>query len=75
MLFNGNPVVQTYIQKHLEMFLHTKLSFPDHLKTVFEKTNKTLGLLRKLRLVLPRSSLLIIYKSLVRARLDYDDII
>ena len=40
--FNGNPLVQTDIQKHLGMFLDTELSFLDHLETVFW------GLLRKL---------------------------
>ena len=56
------------------MFLDTKLSFLDHLRITFEKTNKTKELLRKVRLVLPRSSLLIIYKSFVRLHLDDGDI-
>ena len=57
------------------MFQDTKFSFLDHLKIVFEKTNKTKEFLRKVQLVLPRSSLLIIYKSFVRLHLDYGDTI
>ena len=37
-------------------------------------TNKV-GLLRKLQLILPRRSLVIIYKSFIRPHLDYEDII
>ena len=70
-----NLVVETHVKKHLGMFLDTKLTFLDHFKTVFEKTIKTKGLLRKLRLVLSRSPLFIIYKLFVRHHLDYRDII
>ena len=57
------------------MLLDAKLSLLNHFKTVFEKTNEKVGLLRKLQLVLARSSLLIIYKLLVRPHLDYGNII
>ena len=57
------------------MFLDTKLSFLDHLRITFEKTSKTKEFLPKVRLVLPRSSLHIIYKSFVRLHLDDGDII
>ena len=59
LFINGTPVVHTDIQKYLGIFLDTKLSLFNHFKISFEKTNKTTGLLRKLQLVLPRSSLLI----------------
>ena len=50
------------------MFLDTKLDFQDHLKRIFSKVNKTIGLLRKLHHILLRSPLLTNY-------LDYGDII
>ena len=75
LFFNGNNLVQTDIQKHLGLLLDAKLSLLNHFKTVFEKTNEKVGLLRKLQLVLARSSLLIIYKLLVRPHLDYGNII
>ena len=37
--------------------------------------NKTIGLLRKFQNLLPRKSLLTIYKSFIRSHLDYGDII
>ena len=62
-------------QKHLGMFLDTKLDFQGHLKSIFNKVNKTIGLLRKLHSTLPRLPLLSIYKSFIRPHLDYGDII
>ena len=57
------------------MFLGTKLDFQGYLKSIFNKVNKTIGLLRKLRNILPRLPLLTIYKSFIRPHLDYGDII
>ena len=42
---------------------------------ILNKVNKTIGLLRKLHNILPRSALLTIYKSFIRPHLDYGDII
>ena len=42
---------------------------------ILNKVNKTIGLLRKLQNILPRSTLLTIYKSFIRRHLDYGDII
>ena len=74
-IFNGNPVKKSSYQKHLGIFLNSKLAFDEHIKGVFEKTSKSVGLIRKLRNFLPRPSLLQIYKSFVRRHLDDDDII
>ena len=42
---------------------------------ILHRVNKTIGLLRKLQNILPRSALLTIYKSFIRPHLDYGDII
>ena len=55
LFFNENVVPKTTLQKHLGMFLDSKLNFSEHLKTIFQKTNKTIGLLRKLQTRLPRA--------------------
>ena len=57
------------------MLLDTQLDFQEHLKSIFSKVNKTIGLLRKLQHKLPRSPLLTIYKSFIRPHLDSGDII
>ena len=74
-IFNSNPVKNSSYQKYLGMFVDSKLDFDEHIKGVFEKTSKSIGLIRKLRKFLPRPSLLQIYKSFVRPGLDYSDII
>ena len=74
-IFNGNTIKKSSSQKHLGMFLDTNLDFDEHIKGVFDKTSKSIGLIRKLRNFLPRPSLPQIYKSFVRPHLDYGDII
>ena len=72
--FNEN-LLKSSTQKHLGMILDTKLDLSLHLKNVQNKVNKTIGLLRKLRDTLPKTSLITIFKSFVRPHLDYGDII
>ena len=45
------------------------------MKYITNKINKSIGLLHKLQLILPRSSLVTTYKSFIRSHLDYGDII
>ena len=71
--FNKIVVTQSTTQKHLDMLLDVKLDFLGHLKNMYSKLNKTIGLLRKLQNTLPRLPLLTIYKSYIRPHLDYGD--
>ena len=73
--FNSIPVAQTNCQKHLGMKLDKKLNFDEHLRKVESKVNKTIGIIRKLQNVLPRPTLLTIFRSFIRPHLDYGDII
>ena len=57
------------------MFLDCKLNFEEHLKTIINKINKTIGLLRKFQNFLARKSLFTIYKSFIRPHLGYGNII
>ena len=38
--FNNNTVTESVPQKHLRMFLDTKLDFQGHLKSILNKVNK-----------------------------------
>ena len=62
------------MHKHPGMLLY-KLSYEHHLKFVLNKVKKTIGLLRKFQQILPRHSLITIYKSSIRPHLDYGDIV
>ena len=57
------------------MQLDKKLNFKEHLNKVESKVNKTIGIIHRLQKVLPRSTLLTIYKSFIRPHVDYGDII
>ena len=60
--------------KHLGISLDEKLSFSNYINNKFNKILKGAGLLRNLSTLLPRQSLLIIYKSFTRPHLDYDGV-
>ena len=68
-------MIRENIQKHLGLFLNSKLSFFDHINEKIKKATKGVNVIRKMNLLLPRSSLLTIYKSFVRPHLDYGDVI
>ena len=61
--FNNSQVSQTESQKHLGLISDNKLNFNEHLKGVLDKISKTMGVIRKFQLILPRFSLLTIYKT------------
>ena len=56
-------------------YLDKKLNFSHHIIEKISKACKAIGVIKKLYYVLPRNSLLTIYKSFIRPHLDYDDII
>ena len=68
LLFN-NSVSQVNFQTHLGVILDVQLTFEEHLKNVFNKANKTIGHLKKLSNLLPRQSLVTIYKAFARSHL------
>ena len=73
--FSHAPIAHTNCHKHLGMYLDEKLNFLQHIKEKTSKANRGIGVIRKLRHILPRHSLITIYKSFVRTHLDYCDII
>ena len=73
--FNNIPVAQMNSQKHLGMQLDKKLNFEEHLNKLESKVNKTINIIRKLQYVVPRTTLLTIYKSFINPHVDYEDII
>ena len=54
--FNTIPAAQTSHQKHLGLYLDGKLNFNHHIKGVISKVNKRIGIIRKLRSILPRNA-------------------
>ena len=75
LVFNNTSVSHSSSQKHLGVILDSKLIFDEHLKMVSFKISKTLGLVRKLHNLLPRSALITIYKAFVRPYLGYGNVL
>ena len=75
LLFNNNNVSQVTFQTHLGFILDVNLTFEEHLKNVLNKTNKAIGLLKKLSNLLPRQALVTVYKACIRPHLDYGDVL
>ena len=73
--FNNHPVIRENFQKHLGLFLDSKLNFSSHINEKIKKATKGINVIRKVNLSLPRPSLLTIYKSFVRPHLHYGDVI
>ena len=75
LVFNNTLVHQTHCQKHLGVYLDMKLNFKLHFKEKISKAMKGIGIIKKLSNILPRKSLITIYKSFVRPHFDYGDLI
>ena len=70
LLFSNNYVSQVNSETHLGVTVDVNLTFQEHLKKVFNKTNKTIGLLLKFSKFLPRQVLVTIYKVFMRPHLN-----
>ena len=66
LVFNNNNLTQTTFQKHHGIILDARLPFEKHLETALCKINKTIGLIRKLQNILPRTAL-ITFPTLIMA--------
>ena len=75
LVFKDNNVSQSFSQKHLGVILDFKLTFEEHLNNVLAKVNKAVGLLRKLRNILPRTTLITIYKTFIPPDKDSGDVL
>ena len=55
--------------------LDSKLKFNQYINHILSKANKSVGSLRKFQLILPRSSLLTIYKTFIGSHFNYADVV
>ena len=73
--FNNQIVMERSHHKHLGLTLDKKLTFQYHLKEKLAKANKGIGVIKRLHSIVPRPTLLLIYKMFVRPHIDYADVI
>ena len=74
-IFNNMPDILRSYQQHLGIYLDEKFISSNHIKKKIPKAKKGTGILKKLYNVLPRNSLIAIYKSFIRPHTDYGAII
>ena len=71
-------IIQQYNENLLKnivvSFFDEKLSFLDHIDEKIKKATVGVNLMHKLNLLLPRWSLLTVYKCFIRPHLDYEDV-
>ena len=68
--FNNYVIKLSSNQKHLGLTLDSKLSFNKYINDKIHQANKGVSLHQKLQTILPRNSLLNIYKLFIRPLLD-----
>ena len=73
--FDNLPKKQKIFSKTPWSIAGWKVKFFRRINEKLKKVTNSINLLWKLNLTLPRSSLLIIYKSFIRPHLDYRDIV
>ena len=73
--FNNSPVVRNTYQKHLGLYLDEKLNFSHHIKEKISKAYRGIKVIKKLRIISPKQSLLTINKSFIRPHFDFRDVV
>ena len=68
--FDNKPVKSSQLQKYLGTMFDSNISYQHHIKSILNKSDKTIGILRKFQLILPRHSLATIYKTFIRPHLQ-----
>ena len=74
-LFNNLPVKRIQFCRHLGLTLESQLNFNERISSTLSIVNKLTAVLGKLQTVLPKHSLLTIYKTSIRPHIDYCDVI
>ena len=75
LLFNKTPVTYSSSQKHLGIILDENLIFTNHINVKIEKAGIGINVIKILNNIFPRQALLTFYRSFIRPRLDYGDVI
>ena len=75
LFFNNLLIKQDTTKKHFGLTLEHQLTFQYHVNEKIKKAMNGIGPLRKLYSILPRASLLAIYKSFIRPHLDYGNVV
>ena len=73
--FNGENICKVQYHKHLGITLSDNMTWDQHINNICCKAAKRVDSLKRLKYILPRKSLKIIYTSLIRPVIEYGSII
>ena len=75
LLVNEDTIEQTDSFKYLGIKLNEKMEWSDHIDYIQSKVAKRLGLLKRVKHLLPVRSREIMYNTMIQPILDYGDIV
>ena len=75
LLVNENTIEQTDSFKYLGVKLNDTMEWSDHIDYIHSKVAKRLGLLKRVKHLLPVKSREIMYNTMIQPILDYGDIV
>ena len=71
MFYDGSPITISKSAKWLGVYIDDELNFKTHIKLLYTKLSRSLGILRKVKNYLPKKSLLHLYFALFHSHLLY----
>ena len=75
LFMNNEPIKEVSHHKHLGIFLSSDGTWHEHINNITSKAWKRINIMRKLKFLLDRKSLEIIYFSFIRPLLEYADVV
>ena len=69
------PIDEVSCHEHLGVLLSSNMSWKAHIEKIHQNASKTLNLLRGFKFKLSRLTLEILYKSLVRSKMEYANVV
>ena len=72
---NGNMIERVIVTKFLGVYIDQDLNWKHHTAQVAAKISKSLGILNRVKYILPRSSLVTLYQTMIHPYLVYCNII
>ena len=75
LVFESYKFLQVESHCHLGLTLHSAMSWKTHIFGIYEKASKRLSVLKSLMFKINRSTLISLYKSLIRPIMEYADVI
>ena len=75
LIVQGKQIKQSNTTKYLGIVIHENMTWGDHIRTVFSKVNRQIGILKQVCHILPKQELVTLYNSIVLPLMDYGDLV